>query len=376
MTKRPELSTGIQLQKHHLVFIVGWLVVMCILLPLLYAVGVVGVETLNMFGRYSCFAIAAIGLDLVWGFAGILSLCQAFFFTLGAYGMGMYLAHQFPSGDNTLIPQSLYVVYPYDIGQVKGDEVLPWFWWPFRSFPVALILAIVIPAVAAAVIGMLGFISRVKGVYFAILTQAVTVAAFLFFCDNDMFLCGTNGLSQFSTFLGIDLGSPGLKVGFYLATVITLLLVYIGSAFLVESRFGHVLVAVRDAESTLRFQGYRPWHFKFLVFALAGAFAGIGGLLYVPQMQIITPSNMAPIESILMVVWVAVGGRGTLSGAVLGALVVNLAYNFLTSPHRLAGVEVWNPEYWPLVLGLMFVLVVLFIPNGIVSLVRGRRATA
>lgn len=349
---------------------------MLILLPFLHSQGSVSGETLNMLGRYSALAIAAIGLDLIWGYAGILSLCQAFFFTLGGYAMGMYLAFQLPSTDNAAIPQTLYVVYPYDVGQVKGEEVLPWFWWPFQHFPLALGLAIILPAIVAGIIGMLGFRSRVRGVYFAILTQAVTVAAYLFFCDNDMFLCGTNGLSQFSTFLGIDLGDDGLQFNLYLATAITLLVVYIGSAFLVESRFGHVLVAVRDAESTLRFQGYRPWQFKFLIFALAGAFAGIAGALYVPQMQIITPSNMAPMESILMVVWVAVGGRGTLAGAVLGALLVNLSYNFLTSPHQLFGVEVWSPDYWPIALGLLFVLVVLYLPTGLINLFTGRRRNA
>lgn len=358
----------------HIRFLILWGLFSLVLLPGLYLGGVIGVETLNMFGRYSCFAIVAIGLDLIWGFTGILSLCQAFFFTLGAYGMGMYMAHQLPSVDNNLIPQTLYVVYPYEVGQGKGEEILPWFWWPFKYFPVALVLSILVPAIVAGLIGLSGFISRVRGVYFAILTQAITVAAYLFFCDNNMFLCGTNGLSQFKSFLGMDLGNTNLKVGLYLVTALTLLVIYGVSALLVGSRFGRVLVAVRDSESTLRFQGYKPWQYKSLIFAFAGGLAGIGGMLYVPQMQIITPSNMAPIESILMVVWVAVGGRGTLAGAVLGALSVNLLYQFLTSPQNLMGMEVWRPEFWPVLLGLLFVAVVLFMPNGIVSIFRRNAA--
>jgi len=314
-------STSIKRAKRHLIIlaVLGLGVV-----PLMYFTGIMRIETVNMLGRYLCFAIVAVGLDLIWGYTGILSLCQALFFTVGAYGMGMYMAHQYPSADNSLIPQSLYVVYPYDIGQGKGDEILPWFWWPFKYFPLAVILSMLVPGLLAAAIGIGGFFSRVRGVYFAILTQAITVAAFLIFSDNDMFLCGTNGLSQFKTFLGFDLGDDRLKLMLYLATTLSLIAVMAMCQYVVHSRFGRILIAIRDTESALRFQGYKPHLFKVIAFGFAGAIAGLGGMLYTPQMQIITPSDMAPIKSILIVVWVAVGGRGTLTGAVIGALFVNL----------------------------------------------------
>ncbi len=339
-----------------------------VVVPGLYFAGMIHIETVNRLGRYLCFAIVAVGLDLIWGYTGILSLCQALFFTVGAYCMGMYMAHQYPSVDNPLIPQTLYVVYPYDVGQMKGQETLPWFWVPFRHFPLAVLLALAVPAALAAFVGLGGFISRVRGVYFAILTQAITVAAYLFFSDNDMFLCGTNGLSQFRTFLGFPLGSDGFKLSLYLATVLALLLAYGLSKAIVRSRFGRILVAIRDSESSLRFQGYKPHQFKLIIFAFAGALAGLGGMLYTPQMRIVTPSDLAPIKSILIVVWVAVGGRGTLTGAVIGAVGVNLIYSLLTSPITWGGVKVWSPDFWPILLGLLFIAVVLVIPKGVASM--------
>jgi urea transport system permease protein len=337
-------------------------------IPALYLGGIINIETVNTLGRYLAFAMVAVGLDLIWGYAGILSLCQACFFTIGAYAMGMYMAHQYTAIDAPSIPQTLYVVYPFKVGQASADATLPWFWYPFKSFPVALLLAIVIPAAVAAAAGFFGFISRVRGVYFAILTQALTIAAFLFFSDNNMYLCGTNGLSQFKTFLGFDLGSENLKLVLYLVTLLALMGVYLLCKFLVQSRFGRILVAIRDSESTLRFAGYRPYHYKLFVFTLAAGIAGLAGALYVPQMQIITPSDMAAIESILIVVWVAVGGRGTLRGAVLGALVVNLLYKNLTSPIMLFGIRMWKPDYWLILLGTMFICVVMFLPNGLISM--------
>ncbi len=335
--------------------------------PLLYFAGLLHIETVNMLGRYLCFAIVAVSLDLLWGYTGILSLCQALFFTVGGYAMGMYMAHQYPSEGNPLIPQSLYVVYPYAVGQGRGEEILPWFWVPFQYFPAALVLSMLAPAALAAFIGLGGFYSRVRGVYFAILTQAISVAAYLFFSKNDMYLCGTNGLSQFRDFLGFNPRGEGFKLSLYLCSAAALLGVYALCQWIVHSRFGRVLAAVRDAEPTLRFQGYKPHLYKLLVFALAGGIAGIGGMLYTPQMQIITPSDMAPIKSILIVVWVAVGGRGTLTGAVVGALAVNVIYSALTSPISLAGVQIWNPNYWPILLGLLFIGVVLVIPAGVIG---------
>lgn len=337
------------------------------LLPLLCWAGLVSVETVNTVGRYLAFGIVALGLDLIWGYTGILSLCQSFFFALGGYTMGMYLAHQGNIFNG--IPESLYIVYPYKVGESKGMEVLPWFWIPFKSFNLTLLLGMLIPGLLAGVIGFFGFISRVRGVYFAILTQALTVAAWMFFSQNNMKLCGTNGLSHFKTIAGHSLQEDSTKIGLYIATLLCLIVVYVLCQLLVHSRFGRVLIAVRDSEMTLRFTGYRPHAYKTAVFAIAGAIAGLGGLLYTPQASIITPTYMEAIKSILIVIWVAVGGRGSLGGAVIGALLINLLYNTLTSQWTL-GPFVWSPDYWPFVLGTLFILVVLVLPDGLIGLWR------
>jgi urea transport system permease protein len=345
--------------------------------PLLHAQGAIQTETVNMLGRYLCFAIVAIGLDLIWGYTGILSLCQSFFFALGGYAMGMHLALQGTLTNG--IPESLYVVYPYAIGEAKGAEILPWYWQPFHHLAPALLLAVAIPAGFAALTGFFGFKSRVRGVYFSILTQALTVAAAMFFGKNEMKLCGTNGLTHFKTLAGFDLTEPSVKVGLYVLSVAGLAAAYFGCRYLVNSRLGRVLVAIRDAEGTLRFSGYQPHQFKVFVFAVAAGLAGLAGLLYVPQAMIINPSTMEARWSILVVIWVAVGGRGTLGGAVLGALVVNLLYNALTSERDL-GLIHWKPAYWPFLLGVLFVAMVLKFPQGLLPaakrLFAGRKAAA
>ena len=347
---------------HHTVALVLALIA-AVVIPTMHAFGLIDTETVNMLGRYLCFAIVAMGLDLIWGYTGILSLCQSFFFGLGGYAMGMYLAHQ---GNVTNgIPESLYVVYPYAVGESKGDEILPWFWEPFRTFPITVLLAILFPAAVAAFIGFFGFKSRVRGVYFSILTQALTVAAAMFFSKNEMKLCGTNGLTHFKSVVGQGLTEPNVKLGLYLVTVFALFGAYFLCRYVVNSRLGRVLVAVRDAESVLRFSGFQPHLFKVFVFAMAAGLAGLAGLLYVPQAMIINPSIMEAKWSILVVVWVAVGGRGTLVGAVLGALSVNLLYNYLTSERDLLLFH-WKPAYWPVLLGVLFIVVVLKMPRGIV----------
>jgi urea transport system permease protein len=265
------------------------------------------------------------------------------------------------------IPEPLYVVYPYGIGEEKGSEVLPWFWMPFDSAHLTFVLAICIPAIFAGLIGYFGFISRVKGVYFSILTQALTVAATMFFSKNEMMFCGTNGLTHFKTLLGYDLTEPSVKVGLYVATLLALMICFALSYWIVHSRFGKVLIAIRDSENALRFSGYKPHLYKAVIFAFAGGLAGVAGMLYTPQANIITPSYMEAKWSILMVIWVAVGGRGHLTGSILGALLVNLFYNQLTSSWSIGGFT-WNPDYWPIVLGLMFVLVVMYLKGGVISL--------
>ncbi len=333
----------------------AWIILLfaAVVIPALYAGNWLSIETVNMLGRYMAFAIVALALDLVWGYTGALCLCQSLFFALGGYAMGMYLAHHGPlDGDD--IPRCLNVV----MSSVEGIE-LPWFWKPFKTLGVTLVLGLLIPGAAAFLIGWFGFASRVRGVFFAILTQATTLAVWLVFCRNDMKLCGTNGLTNFETLAGFDLEKPGVRLGLYLLTLASLVGVYLLSRRLVRSRVGRVLIAVRDNEDRLRFSGYKPHHFKVFVFTFAGMIAGLGGMLYAPQMGILTPSSMDVKASILVVIWVAVGGRGTLSGAILGALVVNLVYNFLTSR--------W-PDSWPFVQGGAFVAVVLFLPSGLMSL--------
>lgn len=332
----------------------------------------------NQLGRFLCFAIVALGIDLVWGYTGILSLCQALFFCLGGYAMGMHMALHGPlDGDG--IPRCLYVV----TSEVQGFT-LPWFWAPFRTLPVALLLVLLIPGLVAFVFGYFTFRSRVKGVYFSIVTQATTLGACEIFRLNQVRLCGTNGLTNFTELAGFDLNSPRVKLGLYVVTVLVLAGLYVLCRALVQARLGRVLVAIRDNESRLRFSGYRPMHFKVFVFTLGAIIAGIGGMLYAPQTGIVTPFNMEPDKSVVMVVWVALGGRGTLAGAVAGALLMNYAYALLTSGSlyhlffssklaermsfpELALKHLLGPEGWPFVLGALCLGVVLFFPKGLMG---------
>ena len=356
---------------HRAILILLFIGAICV--PGLYFAHVISIETVNMLGRYLTFAIVAVGLDLIWGYAGILSLCQAFFFCLGGYAMGMYLAHHGgPEGivdaDGWKIPACLYVVYPGGVEQTEAQWTVPWFWKPFWSLPVTAMLAMLIPGLVALVIGFFGFRSRVRGVYFAILTQAITVAAFNFFSMNNMKFCGTNGLTRFDHIAGsFKLSDPNVKLALYVITVLALAAVYWACHGLIKSRLGRVLVAIRDDENTLRFSGYRPYVYKLFAFVLAGMIAGLAGMLYVPQMGIITPFDMEAGKSIMIVIWVAVGGRGTLAGAVLGALVVNLLYNYFTSQHDF-WLFTWKPDYWPFVLGGLFIAVVLWMKGGLMGL--------
>lgn len=341
-------------------------------IPLLYQSGSISIETVNMFGRYLALALVAISLDLIWGYTGMLCLCQSLFFSLGGYAMGMYLAHH--GGPEGIVdklgwklPACLYVVYPYEVGELPTDAMTPWFWKPFYWLPSTFALGLLIPGLVALVLGFFVFRSRVRGVFFAVLTQAFTLAAWLVFCMNNMKLCGTNGLTRFDQIAGFQLSAPSTKLALYLITLSLLTLVYLLCSFIIRSRLGRVLIAIRDDETRLRFAGYQPYVFKMFVFSLSAMIAGLGGMLYAPQMGIFTPTNMEVKESILVVVWVAVGGRGTLSGAIAGTLLVNLLYNYLTSQHNFL-MFTWSPDYWPFVLGALFIMIVLFFPNGVASL--------
>lgn len=321
------------------------------LVPVLNAFGIVSDVNLNLLGRYFCFALAALGIDLIWGYTGILSLCQALFFCLGGYGIGMHMLLK--TGTQGVYGSALpdFMVW----NQVK---YLPLFWEPFRHFPVALILSLAVPVLFALVFGFFAFRSRIKGVYFAIITQALALAMWLIFLRNETMLGGTNGLTDFKTLLGMDLAHPGVKRSLYLLTAVALTGAYFASRYLVSSKAGKVLIAIRDSEHRLRFTGFPVTRYKMFAFCAAALLAAIGGILYVPQTGIITPGRMDVKSSLEMIVWVAVGGRGTLVGPILGAIGTSFAYTWLTSKF---------PGTWLYFLGFLFITVVLFFPQGAVG---------
>ena len=339
---------------------IGMLLLVCGI-PLAFASGWIDQSQLSQFGRYCCLAMVAIGLDLVWGYTGVLSLCQAMFFTLGGYAMGMYLAMHGPL-DGEGIPRALFVVS----SDISGMH-LPWFWKPFSSAEFALSMVILVPGTIAAVFGFFAFRSRIRGVYFSILTQAATVALWLLFCRNDLQLCGTNGLTNFTQVFGLDLHETSTKVFLYEISAVLLCAATATALWLTRTRFGRLLVAIRDNESRLRFAGYDPVWFKTAIFTFGAILAGIGGALYTPQTGIVTPANMMPRESIMVVVWVAVGGRNTVLGAVGGALLINFLYGYLTTQ---------LPNAWPFIIGGAFVAVVLFLPAGLAGTWRSFKARA
>ena len=330
-----------------LVFI---LLVAFVALPVMNLLGILEPHDLNRIGRYLCFAIAAVGLDLIWGFTGTLSLCHALFFCLGGYAMAMHLSLAAGGGDvrpeYNNIPQFFFF---------NNVESLPSWWAPFSSLPIALIAGLLVPTLIALLLGFFIFRNRVRGVYFAIITQALAWGAFLAFSRNEMLLGGTNGLTNFYKPLNT---ANGWILGLYLLTATTLTLVFWACSHLTRSRLGRVLIAVRDNETRLYFTGYRADLYKVFAFGVAALIGGVAGLLYVPQNGIITPNVMRVEDSIWMVIWVAVGGRGKLWGAVFGALLVNFMYSALTTD---------MPGAWPFIQGGMF-LAVLFFPNGIAGL--------
>lgn len=308
---------------------------------------------LNLLGKYLSLAILAVGLDLLWGYAGILSLCQAVFFGLGGYAIGMYLMLEIGS------EQSKYGEAIPDFMVWNQVKELPWFWKPFDHFGFALLGVILIPSLFAAIFGYLTFRSRIKGVYVSILTQALAYAAWLLFNRNEMNLGGTNGLTDFKTLLGFSLYDPATQRGLYIVTLFSLIGAFLLCRWIVTSKLGKVLRAVRDNEHRLRFCGFSTTGFKVFVFSVSALLAGVAGALYVPQVGIITPSQMGVLPSLEVVVWVALGGRGTLIGGALGAIVVNGLRTYLTTQ---------VPQLWPFLLGGLFVGGVLLFPNGLVGL--------
>ncbi|MEW6167097.1 MAG: urea ABC transporter permease subunit UrtC [Pseudomonadota bacterium] len=317
--------------------------------------------TVTLLGKYLCYALLAIAVDLVWGYCGILSLGHTAFFALGGYAMGMYLMRQIGTrgvyGD-PLLPD--FMVF------LNWSE-LPWYWHGFDRFAFALLMVVLAPGLLAWVLGWFAFRSRVTGVYLSIITQALTFALMLAFFRNEMGFGGNNGLTDFKELLGFDLQSDATRIGLFLTTAFTLGGAYLACRAITASRAGRVIRAIRDAEDRARFIGYRVESYKLWLWTFSAVLAGIAGALYVPQVGIINPGEFAPINAIEIVIWVAVGGRGTLYGAVLGALVVNYAKTWFTGAF---------PEVWLYALGALFVLVTLFLPQGIVGLLARLRKSA
>ena len=311
--------------------------------------------TITLLGKYSAFALLALALDLVWGYLGILSLGHGAFFALGGYAMGMYLMRQI--GDrgvygNPILPDFMVFM---DLNE------LPWFWLGLDNPLFALLMVACVPALLALVFGWFAFRSRVSGVYLSIVTQALTYALMLAFFRNDMGFGGNNGLTDFKEIFGYDLQSSTTRVGLLITSFACLSLGYMICQYIVRSKLGKVIISIRDAESRVRFLGYRVEHYKLFIFVVSSILAGIAGALYVPQVGIINPGLFSPLFSIEIVIWVAIGGRGTLYGAIIGAFAVSYANTFFTSA---------IPEIWLYALGGMFVLVTLFLPQGIAGIVK------
>ncbi len=332
----------------------AWVVALLSLLPADSALHVPAFAV-GLAGKYLCYALLALAVDLVWGYAGILTLGHAAFFALGGYAMGMYLMREIGARGvyaNPNLPD--FMVF------LSWDH-LPWYWYGFSHFPFALLMALLVPGVLAAAFGWLAFRSRVSGVYLSIITQALTYALLLAFFRNDMGFGGNNGLTDFKDIAGADLHHPGTRAALLAITALVLALCLMLCRVILGSRFGQLLIAVRDSESRTRFIGYRPEHIKLMVWILSALIAGLGGALYVTQVGIINPGEFAPGNSIEAVIWVAVGGRGTLWGPVLGALLVNLGKTLFTG---------LLPELWLYALGALFILTTLFLPRGLAGLRR------
>ena len=310
---------------------------------------------LPLLGKYLCFALLAVSVDLIWGFAGILSLGHGAFFALGGYAMGMYLMRQIGRRGVYGHPE-----LP-DFMVFLNWKELPWFWQGFDQFWFAALMVVAVPGLLAFAFGLFAFRSRVTGVYLSIITQALTFALMLAFFRNDMGLGGNNGLTDFKEILGFPLQARGTRAALFAASALALVGGYLLCRFIVVSKFGKVLLAVRDAESRTRFLGYRVESYKLAAFTLSAMLAGVAGALYVPQVGIINPGEFSAANSIEIVIWVAVGGRGTLAGAALGAVVVNSAKTWLTGA---------MPDAWLFALGALFVFVTLFLPKGILGTAR------
>ena len=369
----PQAGEGVQLPtRAPLLTKTGWtafllaLVAVCALAPILnlvvpasspfhlsdYAVALVG--------KIMCYAIAALAMDLIWGYTGILSLGHGLFFALGGYAMGMYLMRQIGRDGNYQSELPDFMVF-------LDWKALPWHWAFSDSFLATLVLIVAVPGVIAFVFGYFAFRSRIKGVYFSIITQALTYAAMLLFFRNETGFGGNNGFTDFKRILGLAIATPQMRMTLFVITGLTLLAFFLFARFLVASKFGRVLQAIRDAESRVMFSGYNPIGYKLTIWTISAIMCGVAGALYVPQVGIINPGEMSPAHSIEIAVWAAVGGRASLVGPIIGAFLVNGAKSWLT---------VSAPEFWLYFLGALFIAVTLFLPNGVVGLVKQWRNKA
>ena len=340
-------------------FIVALLVV-CAVAPLLNLVLPAGSAfhmsdyAVALVGKIMCYAICALAMDLIWGYTGILSLGHGLFFALGGYAMGMYLMRQIGRDGNYKSDLPDFMVF-------LDWKTLPWHWTFSDSFIATLILIVVVPGVVAFVFGFFAFRSRIKGVYFSIITQAMTFAAMLLFFRNETGFGGNNGFTDFKRILGIPIATSSMRMLLFVLTGLTLLGFFLFARWMVGAKFGRVLQAIRDAETRVMFSGYSPVGYKLTIWTISAIMCGVAGALYVPQVGIINPSEMSPANSIEIAIWAAVGGRATLLGPIVGAFVVNGAKSWLTVAY---------PEFWLYFLGALFIAVTLFLPNGIVGLAK------
>jgi len=336
------------------------LLVVCLLVPVLNLVVPAGNVfhlsdyAVQLVAKIMCYAICALAMDLIWGYTGILSLGHGVFFALGGYAMGMYLMRQIGRDGNYQSDLPDFMVF-------LDWKTLPWHWAVSDSFAATLLLIVLVPGLLAFVFGFFAFRSRIKGVYFSIITQAMTFATMLLFFRNETGFGGNNGFTDFKRILGHPIATPSMRMLLFVITGLTLIGFFLVARFLVRSKFGRVLQAIRDAESRLMFTGYDPLAYKLTIWVISAVMCGIAGALYVPQVGIINPGEMSPAASIEIAIWAAVGGRGTLIGPIVGAFFVNGAKSWFTQAF---------PEFWLYVLGAMFIAVTLFLPQGIVGLLR------
>jgi urea transport system permease protein len=334
--------------------------VLCVLFPVLNMLVPAGSMfhvsdyTVMLLGKIMCYAMVALAMDLIWGYTGILSLGHGVFFALGGYAFGMYLMTQI--GHDGAYHNDLP-----DFMVFLNWQSMPWYWYGVDHIAVALLLAVLAPGLLAFVFGWFAFRSRIKGVYFSIITQAMTYAFMLLFFRNETGFGGNNGFTDFKRLLGIPIATPEMRIALFVLTGVVLLAMLRMAQFIVSSKFGRVLSAIRDAESRVMFSGYNPLAYKLTIWTLSAVMCGIAGALYVPQVGIINPGEMSPANSIEIAIWTAVGGRGTLIGPLLGAVIVNGAKSWFTASF---------PEYWLYFLGVLFVVATLYLPQGVLGLIR------